>query len=64
MSWSDEYRARREEEEDLALGHVASLEAKVAKLEKELRRRHRKTTIISWVIAIAVVAFEVWLYSR
>ena len=64
MSWSDEYRARREEEEDLALGHVASLEAKVVKLEKELRRRHRKTTIISWVIAIAVLAFEVWLYSR
>lgn len=61
--WAEEYRARNEESEDLALGHVASLEAKVVKLEKELKRRHRKTVLIAWLVGIVIVSFEIWYYS-
>ena len=63
MTWEEEYRAKLEEGGDLALGHVGSLEAKVAKLEKELKWRRRKTRILSWLAVIAVVSFEIWYYS-
>ena len=64
MTWEEEYRAKHEEEEELALGHVESLQAKIGKLEKELKRRHRKTVIFTWVAVIAIAAFEIWYYSR
>ena len=64
MTWEEEYRAKHEEEEELALDHVDSLQAKISKLEKELKRRHRKTVIFTWAVIIAVTAFEIWYYSR
>lgn len=64
MTWEEEYRAKHEEEEELALGHVESLQAKIGKLEKELKRRHRKTVIFTWAVIIAVTAFEIWYYFR
>ena len=63
MSWEEEYKAKREEEEDLAIGHVTSLQTKVSELEKELKRRRRKTRVIAWLVGIVIVSFEIWYYS-
>lgn len=64
MSWEEEYRSKRDEVEEIADSHIGSLQAKIEKLQKELRRRHRKTVFVSWLAVIAVVTFEVWYYSR
>lgn len=63
MGWEEEYRAKTEESEDLAIGHVTSLQTKVVELEKELKRRHRKTVLIAWLVGIVIVSFEIWYYS-
>ena len=64
MSWEEEYRAKHEEEEELTFGRVRNLQTEVKRLEGELRRRHRKTVAISWIIAIAVIVLTAWYYSR
>lgn len=63
MTWEEEYRARLEEEEDLALGHVRSLQDKVEWLEKKLRRQHRKNTFWTIVMIIGFIALLIWAYS-
>ena len=60
MTWEDKYR----EAHDDARDHMASLQAKIAEMER--REHRRKTRNRTWlvIIALAIVAFEVWQYSH
>ena len=62
MSWREEYRAKREEEEEIVFGQFRDLQAEVGRLERELKRRRIRTVLVS--LALAAVVITIWYYTR